>query len=261
MEPMLLEDYKHGHMPQTLKNLMDFYQENNLSPDKNDIIVGLLHILMLESGFIHKDCEEKVDDYDFNYQRLLRLSKNLPTNWKRTNSYQMDFILTCTPDLLCTIISIPISDDLLINCTVKDIGSYSLLIDPLMYYISSKIKLGKCMFQNLDHLSRNFKNSIAYPAKIAIGEFSGGISACIKSLPYELLVKIMSYLTISEVLTFARTCRSVCVAAQDSTLWVKLLDRDYRKRNIIKTADELKFLYRIKYARELAKISHFGPSQ
>ena len=231
---MLLEDYKYGEMPQTVANLLEFFQTRNITPDRSDIVVGFLHILMLETGFVDKNCTDSVQDCDFNYQRLLRHSKTLPQSWKRTSSYQMDFILNSCPHIACSIVCVDVSDDLQINCTIKDIAWYSLLVDPLTYFTSSKINLGSFGFQNLRHLSRNFKDSIAFPAKTEIVNTCKGICACFQHLPQELLVKIMCYLETEDVLRLAETCRDVCLSAQDSSLWVKLLHRDSRRKHIVK---------------------------
>ncbi|RZB40526.1 F-box-like domain containing protein, partial [Asbolus verrucosus] len=259
MELMLLEDYRYGEIPRVITNLMEYFENNKLAPDKNDILVGFIYILMLESGFVHKDCTEIVEDCDFNYKRLLRLSKSLPEGWKRHHSYRLDFILKSTPQFVCNITCMTASDDLLVNCVIKDVNSFSVLLDPLMYFTSSTFRIGSFTCQNLDHLSRAFKNAIAFPAKIFIAVENGGICACLQDLPHELLLKIMSYLKIEDVMNLAKTNRSVCRSAQDASLWTKLLDYDFRKKRIYKTYEELKFLYEIKYARELAKILNKGP--
>ncbi|XP_044272135.1 uncharacterized protein LOC123016026 [Tribolium madens] len=259
MDPMLLEEYKYGQTPRSIVNILEFFDRNKLAPDKNDIIVGFLYILMLECGFVEMNCTEIIEDYNFNYKRLLQHSKTLPEAWKKDSSYQLNFILKSNPYLVCRLTCMSVSDDLLINCTIKDVGNFSFLVDPLMYFITSKVQFKDFLFQNLDHLSRSFKDSVAFPAKVAVIETTGGICICLQHLPYEILIRIMSYLKISDVLALAKTSISLCQKSQDSALWVKLLDCDFKKKNIVKTYEELKFLYEIKYARELSKIMVQGP--
>lgn len=254
MEPMLLEDHRYGDVPRSVSNLLTFFERNKLTPDKNDLIVGLLHILMVESGFVHKACTDLVEDCDFNYKRLLRHSQSLPANWKLHNSYRTDFVLKSAPHLVSNLICTPVADDLLVNCVIKDVDTFSVLLDPLTYFTSSTVQLGSFAFQSLDHLARTFKNRIAFPAKIAVVAATGGICGCFQDLPHDLLVRIMRYLRIQDVMSLARTCRAACQSAQEPILWVKLLDADFRKKNICKTYEELKFLYEIKYARELNRI-------
>ncbi|EFA09391.2 F-box only protein 7-like Protein [Tribolium castaneum] len=255
MEPMLLEEYKYGHAPRSIVNILEFFNRNKLPSDKNDIIVGFLYVLMLECGFVEMNCTDILqDDCNFNYKRLLQHSKTLPEAWKRDSRYQLNFILKSSPQLVCRLTCMSVSDDLLVNCTIKDVDNFSFLADPLMYFITSKVQFNEFHFQNLDHLSRSFKDSVAFPAKVAVIESTGGICTCLQHLPYEILIRIMSYLNISDVMNLARTSTSLCQVAQDSALWVKLLASDLKKKNIVKTYEELKFLYQIKYARELTKM-------
>lgn len=254
MEPMLVEECKYGAIPRSITNLLEFFESNNLSPTKNDIIVGLIYILMLESGFIEKTCTDVIQDCDFNYRRLLECSKTLPLSLRGNNIYNINFVLKSNSPIVCSLTLMFVSDDLLVNCTIKDVGFFSFLLDPLMYIITSTILPQGFFFQNLDHLSRSFKDQIAFPAKIAVMEASGEIPVCLQNLPYEILHTILSYLKITDVIIFAQTCRTLCQISQDSSLWVKLLDRDYRKKKIVKTYEELKFLYELKYAKKLSQI-------
>ncbi|KAJ8965434.1 hypothetical protein NQ314_004141 [Rhamnusium bicolor] len=69
-------------------------KKNKISPIRNDILVGLVYILMLESGFVPIEQKDSCDDYSFNYQRVLKFSKaRLLKNWKRDKLYCFSFVL------------------------------------------------------------------------------------------------------------------------------------------------------------------------
>lgn len=259
MEPILLEDYRYGDRPKSLLNLLEFFKNERISADKNNILAGFVYILMIESGFVPLEYTEPVEDCDFNYQRLLKLSQSLPEGWKRHRNYCFNFILKSGPEYVCTLSCLTACDDFIINCVIKDLGSFSLLLDPFNYFVSSLIDLDRIQFQNLNHLSRLFKNEISFPAKCMIIRKLGSVCASIEDIPLEIQLEIYSYLKIVDLINLAKTCKSLCRSAQDSSLWIKLLDLDLRKKAIFKTVDELKFLYEIKYERELNRIMNCGP--
>ncbi|KAF5270817.1 hypothetical protein FQR65_LT17796 [Abscondita terminalis] len=197
MEPMMLEDYNGTKLPLSLENLFNFSKKNGLKLDKNDITAFFIYIMMLESGFVASDCPNLQEittcnvHSDFHYQRFLFLSKFLPRDWKRDNIYTLNFILPPFVQHLCTVIGIVVSDDIVVNCSIKNIddAKFCMLIDPSMYVVKSSNVHSVNMFQNLRALSIKFKTMISNSSKCVILHTYSLRSASLQGMPPEIILK------------------------------------------------------------------------
>ncbi|KAF2885155.1 hypothetical protein ILUMI_21031 [Ignelater luminosus] len=202
MEPMMLEDYKEDNIPRSLQNLFNYFKQEDVTLDKNDLAVIFIYILMLESGFVTPDFlplhEESAQTCDFHYKRLLLLTERMPKDWKRSKtSYRLSFVLIPCPINICSVTCILVSDELVVNCCVNNVNSsenhFSILLDPSLYIVNYGNYGIKRIFQNLKDLSLKFKNLISHPCKMLILQTGSLRAATLMSLPPELLNYILKY--------------------------------------------------------------------
>lgn len=246
MEPMLLEDFKYKEEPRSLLNLLQFFERNKVTPNKNDILAGLVYILMLECGFVPVEHKDSCEDYNFNYQRVLRFSKQLPNNWKKGNVYSYSFILPPFAIYECKVACVMMADDILVNCIVKGVedGHFNTILDPLTYFISSNINVKSAKLQNLRYLSKLVKNEVCYSAKQAILWKNGIIINCFEELPPEIMLLIMSYLKIEDLVHLGQTNSFFYNLMRTPKLWIDRLRIDFQKNLPVHTYEQLRDYYK-----------------
>lgn len=198
----MLEDYKEDNIPRSLQNLFNYFKQEDVTLDKNDIAVIFIYILMLESGFVTPDFllshETSTHTCDFHYKRLLLLTERMPKDWKKSKtSYRLSFVLMSCPVNICSVTCILVSDELIVNCCVSNVYSsanhFSILLDPSLYIVNYGNYGVKRIFQNLKDLSVKFKNSISHPCKMLVLDRGPFRAATLMSLPPELLCYILKY--------------------------------------------------------------------
>lgn len=235
MEPILLEDFSSGAIPKTVRNLLHILEQNN-STSSTDLLVGLTYVLFLESGFVPVEKKEECEDgWAFDYQRLQRLSKYLPKNWKSLNVYNFIFILPPFWDQKTKVTCFLLGDDLIINCITKEVenGEYTVCLDPLLYFSGSVYNVSSKHLQNLDHLSRIVKNDICYRAKQDILHQNGVITECFEALPPEILIYVARNLPIRDLIHFGCVNKYFNKIMKTPQLWLHRLRHDFKKMDTI----------------------------
>ncbi|KAF7274848.1 hypothetical protein GWI33_012479 [Rhynchophorus ferrugineus] len=169
LRPILLEDYRYEESPETLVNLLKSMQLSGVCATRIHIMVGLIHVLMLESGFVSPSYVGPRACYCFNNPRVLSLTKD-DMSWlqpNRNRQFILKYILQDKEEYEVKLVIVHFCEDLIVNCIVKglDEDPLTLLLDPLRYFISSNTNLSTIKFQQLKHLSRVFKDAIAFPVK------------------------------------------------------------------------------------------------
>lgn len=219
MEVMLLEESKEDVLPESLKNLFKFATQEKIVLDINDVAAFLVYILMLETGFVSVEygTAHPNTSCDFNYKRLLMLTCSLPQNWKNSNSYKMQFVLGSFIHHCCTISILVASDDIIINCTVKNLvnASYCMLLDPSLYIIKSTVAENAFIFQNLNCFSLMFKSCISSSCKISILEVNTSRFASLQGLPPEIIWNILKYCDAYTVCNFKSASEYFCHVCKD----------------------------------------------
>lgn len=230
LEPILVEDMNDECVPKTYENLRDLLENRNVYLDRNDIIVLLFYICMLEMGFVTKEfvsqCDED-DGIDFNYRRISKLAKEFPINWKRNNFYEFSFVLLPFPLYTCNLNIIKMADDMLINSNVRNIENCTccMLIDPSLYVVNSSVNLHKIRFQNVRNLAITFKSKICYPMKIAILTENNVRVPHIQTLPEDILLYIASKLnSLSTLSRFQQVCQLFKNVTEEEKIWKRLID-------------------------------------
>lgn len=203
---VLLEDYKINETPPSLLNVLECFARQGIAPNKCDIMCGFIFILMLEYGFVPADCTDlsaTENSHTFNYQRVLRLSKQFPdTKWKKNDYYEFDFYVPTFSFISCKIVCVSIADDFIINCTLSSLTRrsneccYSVALDPSRYIVTDRI------FQCLKNLAVIVKDEIAYKAKSAIIKSQQDTARfpCLEFLPVEIVIYLARcYLNRSDI--------------------------------------------------------------
>lgn len=198
-KPILLEDYTYEECPESLVNLLKSIRFSDIPVTRIQTVVGLIHLLMLESGFVPPSYHGPNVSLCFNYARLQNLSKSTISLLKpnKDGNYSLKYILQNYEEFEVKVVIINFCDDLLVNCTVKGLKDkpLSVLLDPLKYFISSNTDLFIAKFQQLKHLSKVFKDRIAFPIKLSILTHTGGtLIPCLESMPNEILLMIIGKL-------------------------------------------------------------------
>lgn len=191
-------------------------ESGTVSQSRIDILVGLIFLLMLESGFVPSNYSSSDVSFEFNYKRMIALSKNLPLDKQIKNkNYHLKMCLLNLQQFEVNMAIVCISDDLVVNCFVKGVESahYYVLLDPLYYFTSSNTDLRAIKFQQLDHLSREIKNKIAFPAKLSILKQNGIALPCIEDLPTEVAIIIMKKLQGKNLINFGEAVQRFCTLA------------------------------------------------
>lgn len=231
MEPILVEDYKISEESQSIKNILNYLKGIDPNSSRNEILMGLIYILCLETGFVPKEeyDENTMLSHNFNYQNIKTFSLKLPLGWKINNVYNFSFILPPFTQHEMQITAVFISADIVINCVVNEIeeAQFTICLDPLLYFSSSCCDINSYHLQNIKHLSKNIKDSLSYSAKQAILHQNGIISECFEQLPPEIVLEIMKLLDVKSLISLSQV-NSMCHRIMKSPiLWLRLLYKDY----------------------------------
>lgn len=272
-EPILLEDYKYNAMPQTMKNILTYLKNFDPNSGINDIMISLIYILFLETGFVPREDYVECSSYSaFNYSTVKRLSLKLPKSWKSNNNlYNFIFILPLFPHQEVHLSCVVAAEDVLVNCVVNQIESdqFTTYLDPLLYFSSSQCNINSFYLQNIKHLSYIIKDSVSYNAKQVILRHNGVILECFEQLPPEILFKIMINLKIRSLISFSQVNRLCFNLMKTPQLWIKLLWKDYpqymeKEHSKIQTAhisyEEIRDIYKQQYLNHLKYIHRITPS-
>lgn len=231
MEPLLVEDYKHNEVPESVRNVLDYLRNLDPNSSKNDILICLIYLLFLESNFVPTEDynEHNSLSNSFNYSNVKMFSKKLPVGWKNHHMYSFSFILPPFPQQEVQVVCIITAGDVLVNCIVNDIeeAQFTLCLDPLLYFSSSRCDINSYTLQNVRHLSKNVKDTLSYRTKQVIFHHNDVVSECFEELPPEIVLLIMSFLDVKSLLHLGQV-NSVCnTVMKTPRLWIRLLLRDY----------------------------------
>lgn len=250
LEPMLVEDLEDDRMPKTLINVQTFFESQGIVLDRNDTLVILLYICMLEMGFVMKGfehfCDEDEQGVDFHYGRILKLTESFPLNWRNNDIYEFEFVLLPFPSYVCSLTIIKVSDDMVINCSVREVedSATCLVIDPSLYVLtSSQVNVNKFRFQNVRNLSIFFKNTVCYKMKLSIVEENDMRVACLHHIPADILLLIVKYFDLCLLGRFQIVCQSFRELTEDFKLWKRLVDAECTLDNSIVSHKKLRKAY------------------
>lgn len=217
----LLEEYEPNELPQSLKNLLEYFGTTGVELSTHDTFIVFLYILMLETGFVPRDYFDDVEgngSNDYCYHRINVMTKKFPLNWKGDRSYYISFILPCLPNAICKFFCLVAGEDILATCTLQDIKiGFSYLFDPAIYIVDTNIGTKK-LFQNLRGLSVKFKSEISYRLKTFMLTTNKVPHNNLYFLPIEVILHILEYVNEKDLKNFAKTCRRFRGIDQDPVI-------------------------------------------
>lgn len=249
--PILLEECTRQEIPSSLDKLIAHLYETT-APHKEvtklELIGSLVYILMLEMGYTptmkptysHINIDEQfVGDVSFNKKRM-QIFCQYPRNWQvlNTNCIEMHYFLIPCQQTFDIIVSMTtfgtgITLNLIImnNVTQELEHLFPYFIPTVKYILNANAPVEK-KFNNLRELSTDFKNKVAYPAKCTILNTDYKKHACLQYLPYELLVRISTYLSLQSFASFIQTCKHLNQVSDEQFMWKMLCRKTANKYNI-----------------------------
>ncbi|XP_077024756.1 F-box only protein 7 isoform X2 [Tamandua tetradactyla] len=231
-EPMLCSEAVDGQVPHSLETL---YHSADCSNAKDALIV-LVHLLMLESGYIPQGTEAK--------------AVSMPEKWKRGGVYKLQYThplcdggsaaLTCVP--LGTLMVINVT--LKINSEIRSVRRLQLLPESFICKDEPVENVAE-MYKDLQKLSRLIKDQLVYPL-LAFARQALNLPDVfgLVVLPLELKLRIFRLLDIRSVLSLSAVCRDLFTASNDQLLWRCLYLRDFRDSTVRARDTDWKELYR-----------------
>ncbi|XP_042637904.1 F-box only protein 7 [Orycteropus afer afer] len=231
-EPMLCSETVEGQVPHSLETL---YHAADCS-NANDALIVLIHLLMLESGYIPQGTEAK--------------AASMPEKWKSGGVYKLQYThplcnggtaaLTCVP--LGTLIIV--NATLKINNDIRSVKRLQLLPESFICKEEPEENVAK-MYKDLQKLSRLFKDQLVYPLlaftrqALNLPDVFGLVV-----LPLELKLRIFRLLDARSVLSLSAVCRDLFIASNDQLLWRCLYLRDFRDSTARARDTDWKELYK-----------------
>uniref|UniRef100_A0A5F8H7U5 F-box protein 7 n=1 Tax=Monodelphis domestica TaxID=13616 RepID=A0A5F8H7U5_MONDO len=199
-EPMLCSEAVDGQVPHSLEML---YHSAECS-STNDALIVLVHLLMLESGYIPLGTEAK--------------AVSMPENWRSGGVYKLQYMHPLCEDGTAALTCVPLGSLIVINATLK---------------INNEIRSVK----RLQLLPESF----ICPPKQALNlpDVFGLVV-----LPLELKLRIFRLLDVRSVLALSAVCRDLFNASNDQLLWRFMYLRDFRDGAVRPRDTDWKELYR-----------------
>ncbi|XP_045146469.1 F-box only protein 7 isoform X1 [Echinops telfairi] len=214
-EPMLCSEAVEGRVPHSLDTL---YYAADCS-NANDALIVLIHLLMLESGYIPQGTETK--------------ATSMPEDWKAGGVYKLQYTHPLCNGGLAALTCVPLGNLIVINATLKidheirSVKRLQLLPESFICRVEAGADVAK-IYKDLQKLSRLFKDQMVYPLLAFTRQALNLPDAFgLLVLPLELKLRIFRLLDVRSVLSLSAVCRDLFIASNDQLLWRYLLLRDF----------------------------------
>ncbi|XP_018415606.1 PREDICTED: F-box only protein 7 [Nanorana parkeri] len=243
-EPMLVSESVDGKIPHSLESL--YLSAGCTSP--NDALMVVIHVLMLETGYIVQSVEGK--------------GASMPEGWRHTDDiYKLRYTHPLCGDSSALLACVPMSKLLIINATVnmnQEVKCVKTLPLPSSSFINfpapdNNVSL---VYRDLQKLSRLFKDQFVYPLLAATRqalELPDVFGLLV--LPLELKLRIFRLLDVRSLLSLSTSCKDLHVDTRDPTLWKLLCRRDFRDRTSRMPQTDWKDLYKAMYKARLRRLT------
>ncbi|XP_064417683.1 F-box only protein 7 isoform X2 [Latimeria chalumnae] len=235
-EPMLCSEAVDGEVPHSLETL--FYSAACSSAD--DALVVVLHLLMLETGYLSKDTEMK--------------AVAMPGKWKDAGFYKLCYTHPLCEDGSVTVACIPMGKFLVVNATLtmnNEVKSVKRLQLCSNSYICIEEQDVSDIYKDLQKLSRMFKDQLGYPLLTSARQALNLPDVFgLVVLPLEVKLRILRLLDVRSVVSLSLVCRDLHVATNDQFLWRFKYLRDFRDPISRPRDTDWKELYKVKYKQK-----------
>lgn len=246
LEPMLCSETEDGQVPHSLETL---YQSAGCS-SISDALIVLVHLLMLESGYIPQGTEAK--------------ASSMPHKWRSSGVYKLQYVHPLCEDGFAVLTCVPLGNLIIINATIKVCGGIknvkSVQLQPASYVCGVEPgESAASVYKDLKKLSRLFKDQLVYPLLaftrqvLNLPDVFGLIV-----LPLELKLRIFRLLDVHSVLALSAVCHDLLIASNDPLLWRCLYLRDFRDGTVRGSDTDWKELYRKRHIqrKEAQRMRH-----
>lgn len=215
-DPMLCGEAEDGKVPLSLEVLYCGAQ----SKGPSDSLIVVVHLLMLETGFMPQDYETK--------------SGEMPDGWRAAGSvYKLKYTHPLCEGSLTMVTAVPMGHVLVINATMKldemVEAERKMSLNPSSYVTDEwEGRSAAPVFKDLCKFSRIFKDQLAY-ALIAAAKDAKGLPAPfgLSILPPELLLRVLRLLDVGSLVALSMVNSYFHAATADSTLWKHLYRCDF----------------------------------
>ncbi|XP_004623924.1 F-box only protein 7 isoform X2 [Octodon degus] len=236
-EPMLCSEAVEGQVPHLLATL---YQSAGCT-SASDALVVLIHVLMVESGYIPQGTGAK--------------AVSMPEQWRVSDVYKLQYTHPLCEDSSTVLTCVPLGSLTVINAILKISGEIRsvkrLQLPPLSFiYTEEPGENAAEVYKGLQKFSRLFKDQLVYPLlaftrqALNLPDVFG-----LAVLPLELKLRIFRLLDVRSVLSLSAVCRDLLVASNDPLLWRCLYLRDFRDGSVRVRDTDWKELYRKRYTQ------------
>uniref|UniRef100_A0A8C5QL93 F-box protein 7 n=1 Tax=Leptobrachium leishanense TaxID=445787 RepID=A0A8C5QL93_9ANUR len=215
-EPMLCSEAADGKIPHSLEKL---YHTAGCTSAKDALVVAM-HLLMLETGYSQQGAETK--------------TFSMPDQWRCQGVCKLHYSHSLCDEGSVTLACVPMGKHVVVNGTLKinnEMKSVKRVQIPVDTYISpsEQDKDAALVYKDLHKLSRLFKDQLVYPLLAATRQVLNlpdmfGLVV----LPLELKLRILRLLDVQSLLSLSASCRDLCVASGDPSIWRFLYMRDFR---------------------------------
>nr|XP_023417014.1 F-box only protein 7 isoform X3 [Cavia porcellus] len=251
-EPMLCSEAVEGQVPHSLATL---YQSAGCC-SATDALTVLIHLLMVESGYIPQGTEAK--------------AASMPGKWKASGVYRLQYTHPLCEGSSAALTCVPLGSLMVVNATLKidsEIKSVKRLqLLPASFICTEKPGENVAeVYRGLQKLSRLFKDQLVYPL-LAFSRQALNLPDVfgLAVLPLELKLRIFRLLDVRSILSLSAVCRDLLIASNDPLLWRCLYLRDFRDGSARVRDTDWKELYkkRHKQRKEAQRARHamFLPS-
>ncbi|XP_063785112.1 F-box only protein 7 [Pseudophryne corroboree] len=215
LEPMLCSESVDGKIPHSLESLYS----SAACASANDALMVVIHLLMLETGYVEQNVRSKV--------------ASMPEGWRRGDGvYKLHYSHPLCGDSSTALSCVPMCGKLIVNATLNINNCMKRLVLSTNSYISYPEQDNNVasVYRNLQTLSRLFKDQIVYPLLAATRqalELPDVFGLVV--LPLELKLRIFRLLDVRSILSLSATCKDLQGDIQDPSLWRFLCLRDFRE--------------------------------
>lgn len=211
-ESLLCRESSSTAVPEILRHSYQLSEVQTL----NDATVQVLHVLMLESGFVPQDTGRS-DNI------------SLPLNAKLNHIYQIIYVHVSCPEQVAVFTCIPVGNVLSINANIGT-STFHMSLQPSVYVKRSQLNAAAnvaSVYENIPKLSRLFKDSIVYQL-LSMLRIEEGLTPCgITNMAMEVKLLLFSFFDLRTLIKASEVCKEFRTLSDEPTLWKRLCFTDF----------------------------------
>ncbi|XP_033106497.1 F-box only protein 7-like [Anneissia japonica] len=220
-EPMVIRDSTDDLLPLRLRTLF----ESEMPQDEHEVLVLICHVLLLETGF-----NIEVTTASGGESNRGNEATTLLASWRDKGAYKLTYSHDHCEEATMTMACVPMSSLLVVHGKLTGTGS---AVTPLQLrsadYIGQVVQGFPSTWNQLASLSRIFKDKFAHSVLAAMRQkLNLPVLYGFLALMPEIQLKILSFLNMPDLISLSTVCKHLCSLANDSTLWKRLVLKDFK---------------------------------